>query len=420
VTISNGQTSATITITPIDDPDSEGNELVTLTLASGPYIIGSPNTGDVTIADNDNVNVDFSLNPGWTGSGNTTSGNNYGYKPASSNAGGATGEIGGIFARNVGESYFADTHLSATFNLNSTLTASGKVTVFGQSNTDGQWFLGHISSNTLNGSGLGIEFLELNATTVRARARYTAPGGGASGASSSTTINLPNGDYSYTYTYDPNLGAHGRLTIRLFNGSFDQTSSVDLSEDDRASGGTFDAFGIGITQGIAGDNDAAKFVEMYVDDVSYTGYQAPFSTDGFESGDGNGGAGWGGVWSFTGTASVVSTGTPANGADHLQLTGNGAIASRAVSLAGATTARVVFDWKATGFEPGETAVIEGFNGSTWVNLLTINDGQDTNTYQHADINLSAAFFISGFQVRVRTLMSDATDILYIDDLRIER
>ncbi len=54
VTIPANETSATITVTPVNDTDIEGNEAVTLTLAAGAgYTVGSPSTATVTIADDD-------------------------------------------------------------------------------------------------------------------------------------------------------------------------------------------------------------------------------------------------------------------------------------------------------------------------------------------------------------------------------
>mgnify|MGYP001085340912 CR=1 FL=1 len=54
VTILDGQPSTTITITPIDDSEVEGDETVVLTLTADPaYTIGSPSSDTVTIADND-------------------------------------------------------------------------------------------------------------------------------------------------------------------------------------------------------------------------------------------------------------------------------------------------------------------------------------------------------------------------------
>ena len=51
VTIPAGQSSATILVTPIPDSQSESDETVVLSLATGSYSIGSPNTATVIIAD---------------------------------------------------------------------------------------------------------------------------------------------------------------------------------------------------------------------------------------------------------------------------------------------------------------------------------------------------------------------------------
>src|SRR4029453_10356048 len=56
VMIPAGWAPAPITVTPIDDTLSEGNETVTLTLSSSAsYTVGSPGAATVTIADNDVV-----------------------------------------------------------------------------------------------------------------------------------------------------------------------------------------------------------------------------------------------------------------------------------------------------------------------------------------------------------------------------
>src|SRR5204862_3956404 len=54
VTIPAGSSTATLTVTPIDDSTVEGNETVVLTLsANAAYTVGSPNSATITIADND-------------------------------------------------------------------------------------------------------------------------------------------------------------------------------------------------------------------------------------------------------------------------------------------------------------------------------------------------------------------------------
>lgn len=55
VTIPAGQTSATITVTPIDDAAIEGNESVVITLTGGGCTVGGTSTANATIADNDSA-----------------------------------------------------------------------------------------------------------------------------------------------------------------------------------------------------------------------------------------------------------------------------------------------------------------------------------------------------------------------------
>jgi len=59
VTIPNGQASATLNVTPIQDTLNEGTETVIITLASGSYTIGSANTATVNILDDDRSTVNI-------------------------------------------------------------------------------------------------------------------------------------------------------------------------------------------------------------------------------------------------------------------------------------------------------------------------------------------------------------------------
>jgi len=66
VTISDGQSYADITITPVDDEEYEGAETVTLTLtADAAYTIGTPSSDTVTIADNDEA-AEVEIAGSWT------------------------------------------------------------------------------------------------------------------------------------------------------------------------------------------------------------------------------------------------------------------------------------------------------------------------------------------------------------------
>ena len=79
-------------LTPINDSVLDGSETVTVEITSSTaYHTGLSNRASVIIADDDAPG-----DPNWTGSGNGTSGNSYGWSNTSS-AGGSTGEIGGKF-----------------------------------------------------------------------------------------------------------------------------------------------------------------------------------------------------------------------------------------------------------------------------------------------------------------------------------
>ncbi len=85
VTIPDGQSSATVTITPIDDSDFDPSETVVLMIsADANYLIGTVSNATLVITDNDAIG-----DPGWTGSNNTVNGNNFGWSYDTNYAGGA-------------------------------------------------------------------------------------------------------------------------------------------------------------------------------------------------------------------------------------------------------------------------------------------------------------------------------------------
>ena len=155
-----------------------------------------------------------------------------------------------------------------------------------------------------------------------------------------------------------------------------------------------------------------------------------YGTDGFESGDASHGDGWGGgsSWSLTGNASVVSAAADPviTGSYDLQLTSNDGVASRTVQISSVPMASLSFDWKARSFESGETAVLEIYNGSSWVNAMTVTDTQAYNTpdhpenapVHHASIDLSGYSQTSSLQFRFRSLMSDTSDYFFVDNVQV--
>jgi hypothetical protein len=427
VTILNGVSTATVTVVPINDTASESPETVSLMLSTNAnYTLGSPSNATLTIADNDAY---------------------------------VQSQVGGTFARNDNESYYGDLNLSQAYTLNSTITASGTFYAYDMESMHGKMFVGHFSQSTANNRRefLGLEFVEGDTdASIGVRARiYRFNGDAVSDAYSSyVNIGSDTGLYSFDYTYDPNYendgghaGPEGRLALHIYNGSGTVNSTIYAINDasHRDAGSTFDAFGMGIaTMGSLTGDDASSTTKVFLDDVQYSGHTGTVdftadpgwvgvgnttdgnnygwthqvAHDGFENSFGTGGTGWGGNWSLTGSASVVNTGTPKTGSYHLLLTGNNGVASRAVNMTGATTGLLSFDWKANSFEAGETAVVEIYNGTAWVNVMTISDGQDDNVYHHSDISLSAYTLTSSFQVRFRSLMSASDDQFYVDNLTI--
>ena len=271
VTMADGQSSAKVSVTPIDDQANDPSETVVLSVSpSNKYIATTPSSSTIVIADNEAMG-----DPGWIGLGNEIGGNHFGWSFDTNHAGGAAGEIGGIFARHEKESYYADANLAQAFTLDDRLTASGKLTVFGQAHTDQEWVMGHISSNTADRAMLGIDFMEGDDNSVKFGARVESPQGGGS---ESDWVGLPNGKYNFTYTYDPALGNHGRIAIRIYNGSYDQTVVADLRAETRASGAVFNAFGIGTKNRPGSGDSAGKTIQMFIDDVTYSGSQQHIET----------------------------------------------------------------------------------------------------------------------------------------------
>ena len=218
----------------------------------------------------------FTADPGWTALGNTSGGNNYGYSGTTNHAGGATGEAGGTFARSTLESYYADTNLAQSFNLNQFIQASGKFDLPNTNTFSSEVFIGHISSSagTANASdrySLGFDIFDVSSAQFKWRVSLKTTGSDATDLNEGVGVFhfvAVNTDRTWSYLYDPNLGANGRLSVTV---SGSGTFFIDLTPTARASGATFDAFGIGIAQGLVGSDNAAQAGQVFIDDVTYSG-----------------------------------------------------------------------------------------------------------------------------------------------------
>ncbi|MGC8877982.1 MAG: hypothetical protein ACP5R2_02010, partial [Anaerolineae bacterium] len=156
------------------------------------------------------------------------------------------------------------------------------------------------------------------------------------------------------------------------------------------------------------------------DSISVNTSPAPvtIASEGFESGNISGGMGWSGSWSLSGNAAVTTQGSPRTGSYHLRLLSNDGAAARAVDMSGVLNPRLQFSWKADSFEGQEYALVEIYDGSTWRQLLRVDNGQDDNIYHSEDIDLSSYTMTSSLQLRFRSQMSGTNDYFYVDDVVI--
>lgn len=275
IVIPDGQTSVTVTISPVDDSDFDPSETAVLTISpDANYSIGPIASATIVIADNDAAG-----DPGWTGSNNNANGNSFGWSYNTNQAGGATGEIGGTFARAQVDTYYADLNLSTTLNLSNTITASGKFDFLNISSGwtgsgAGRIHIGHFSETAGSREFIGIEIENYDTTHVQVRAHVQRPisGNDDSDDTPFTPILLSaNGNHTFSYTYNPNLGSNGRLTLTINNLS---PIYVNIGSNTRNSGAQFDAFGIGYSSDRNTQPGTTKTVQVFIDDATYSGYQA--------------------------------------------------------------------------------------------------------------------------------------------------
>jgi hypothetical protein len=229
--------------------------------------------------------VVFATDPGWVGAGNQSDGNGYGFRAKTRHAGGEAGEVGGKLVRSRRKSFYGDTHLNKTFTLNDRIAATGRFCIAATQRMDGQVFVGHYSADDFRREFVGMEISEgiNDKSTVRVRARlFHRQADGVLGAISAA-MELPVGrHYRFEYSYDPAFhtdnqleGPEGKVTLRVFSDDqkFDQTCVALLEPGHRAIPAEFDAFGMGIAAHAVDTDDAENIVEVYIDEVSYSGYQ---------------------------------------------------------------------------------------------------------------------------------------------------
>jgi uncharacterized repeat protein (TIGR02543 family) len=194
---------------------------------------------------------------GWTGVGNTTNNNNYGWSNTN-DAGDAAGEAGGIFARSAGIRYYADTN-GGTLTRNNTLTMSGKFVLLND-NFDGNFRIGFFNTADVPNNFVGIEFSEPT-PTVADPFRGFAAVGGTGGASTDTIPLTPDTPLTFNLTFTPAIAADGSGTL---TGTVGETA-VNVAV--AAGSGSFNAFGL-VSGGFSNQNQ--KTAGCYFDDLTYT------------------------------------------------------------------------------------------------------------------------------------------------------
>src|SRR5438093_873552 len=220
----------------------------------------------------------FDADPGWDGTNNRATDpgprqivQNFGFSGASTNAGGAAGEIGG-FITPAGEPAFYAKVITPT-SFSNVLSASGILNV---PQSGGHTLIGFFNVDTVN------EWRTPNTIALRIYGRgtyfyaYLEYGTGlwrAGGTSFGGEAAIPSGaaDYPFSLNYDPN-GAGGLGTVTATFGSYSNVLTLDSGH--KADGAIFNRFGILNVMKSADDPG-----QIWLDNVTINGESDPFNSD---------------------------------------------------------------------------------------------------------------------------------------------
>ena len=221
----------------------------------------------------------FATSPsGWTGSGNTAGGFNFGWSSTTSfcvdqNASyGSKGEVGGVFARSTTYRHYADTsigtksrtdtlHLAGNLQLNKTALAN---------NYSGVVRIGYFNTSSPGNNFVGIEIREpsgipMDPTVFKSGEHYTGylAVRGSGGTVSSVPIELENNflGAAFDLIWKGNPDGSGTLSGTL--------TSLPVSITVAAGSGSFNAFGI-LAGGDSSSDSAQTTGPFYFDNLNYT------------------------------------------------------------------------------------------------------------------------------------------------------
>jgi hypothetical protein len=162
---------------------------------------------------------------------------------------------------------------------------------------------------------------------------------------------------------------------------------------------------------------------IYVDKLDIAWVVGSFkniASENFESGGWTGGNGWSDNWTYAGTSSVTTSGTPYAGSYHMLLQNSDGNVRRSLDLSEQGVVHLRFWAKADSFEGSENARARiSSNGSDWTTVYEWVNGDDDSQYHFYDIDLSPYIFTDRFWIRFVANMSQNTDYFYVDNIDIE-
>lgn len=223
--------------------------------------------------------LDFTADPGWVGSGNDVEFadrvrrpfHDFGFSPTTRHAGGkAAGEVGGITWRDESPAYYADR--LEPLDLDRELVASGTLAFRGAGSDSAVW-IGWFDSKAKREKAtpeheqpqpnlLGILIEGPSRVGHYFRPGYRADDGQGATADTGPIIRPDGKVHRWSLHYRPQgAGGNGQIEVTLD----DRTQTLDIRPGDRQRGATFDRFGLFNVQ------SGGHFVEVYLDDLAYTG-----------------------------------------------------------------------------------------------------------------------------------------------------
>jgi hypothetical protein len=213
--------------------------------------------------------LDFSVDPEWDGSGNTGNVvgpiNDYGYRNFEEVTGvypGNYGCIGGVFARSMTYSYYADTDLNGTLNRTMTFKLAGSFYLENRTTSgfDGNFFLGYFdATDPRRENFIGISFAEPASdpsATFRGFTGVNGPGGFETGIIGLTQL-MP---LTFDLTWKGSADGSG-----TFSGTL---ADQDVNLTVAAGTGTFNAFGLMCGGALSDANKRTR--NCYFDNLTYS------------------------------------------------------------------------------------------------------------------------------------------------------